>query len=357
MGERKAWEPTPVVLFTAIGAMLSLAACGGPPGGEAEPGREGGASPAQVDVKAVESARKEEERVAAQVKAAVGGIAPTQFEFCKAVIAGAKAYEAGKNDLQRSKARGDRAKAMKAVQPGPELWRGVVRELTTSPGGKAILVVEPLGCQDFAVRTAALELSDALRNVETLIPQDSPQFATLSAMAVGDQISFLAEFIPDAERVDAFDEVSVTERGSMTGGGFVARFLEVYPMQGALAVMKGEGDVVIAAINTRVGDDLAVMVIGASEKGIGVGIMSPDVVAGPVTMTSGGVTATSDWSAEKKGGGTVLTPPDRPVTGDLLAVLSTGWPIEVSAQGKNGAVAMTVPTNGLREFIAEHQAK
>jgi hypothetical protein len=149
--------------------------------------------------------------------------APTQRAFCEVLREHAKLYEAAPNDLKRSAVRNERGRALRAAVPGGrvERWIAQIKTLTTTSEGNAVLEMR-LYCLDlktFGIGTWNNELSDVLD--QTLIRRDSPDYAFLSDVSPGQDLTFNGSLVPD-ER-DGFREISLTERGSMLEGYFLLR--------------------------------------------------------------------------------------------------------------------------------------
>lgn len=186
----------------------------------------GCASPEEIEKMRLErearEQREEAERKAAET-AAWDALPTAERKFCEVLTEHAKLYAEADNDLKRSAVRLARSKALVAAVPGGKIqkWSAVVKTLTTTSQGNAVLEMT-LPCSDFGIGTTNNELSDAL--YETLIPIGSPAFATLSEMKAGSGIWFNGRLISDLERLDGWAEISLTERGSMTGGYFLMRF-------------------------------------------------------------------------------------------------------------------------------------
>lgn len=142
--------------------------------------------------------------------------------FCKVLEEHARMYAEAPNDLKRSAVRAARAKALRAAVPRGRVvrWLGTIKTLTTTGKGNAVLELE-LPCAPFGLGTWNNELSDI--GYDSLIPMGSPSFQALSNMAPGTPIRIDGTLIPDPDGLDAFGEVSMTEKGSMTGGFFLIR--------------------------------------------------------------------------------------------------------------------------------------
>ncbi len=147
--------------------------------------------------------------------------------FCSIIAESGRAYQAGDNDLKKSKVRGDRARALAQVLGNgiAEHWVGTVATLTTNGDGKAVFGIKlPCGA---SVGTWNNSLSDIGSN--TLISQSSAMFTTLSELEVGEwgkpgsKVRFDGMFI-SGSGPDGYGEKSLTEVGSMTDPDFVFRF-------------------------------------------------------------------------------------------------------------------------------------
>ena len=170
--------------------------------------------------RAEQSAKEEAERQAAE-QAKWAALPDSERAFCEALTTHRDIYRAADNDLKKSKARRDRAKALLAAVPSGRVqgWTGTVSTLTTTGDGNVVLVLS-LPCSDFSVGTTNNEFSDLLD--KTLISATSPVYDTLAEMSVGDSLTFGGQLLRDD--VNGWKGTSITELGSMTGEAFLIRF-------------------------------------------------------------------------------------------------------------------------------------
>jgi len=188
-------------------------------------------SPEEVARLEMERAKRDAERAEAQAQARADSEAAelakwealpkTERAFCDALKTYKAQYAAGGNDLKKSAARRDRAKAVVAGVPGGKVsqWQGTIQNLTTTGDGNVVLVVA-LPCGPFTVGTWNNELSDIMDR--TLISRESSAFNVLAELQEGSTITFSGTLLRD--ETDGFRTSSLTESGSMNGGQFLIRF-------------------------------------------------------------------------------------------------------------------------------------
>lgn len=152
---------------------------------------------------------------------------PIEQQFCDAVNAATSQYNqassAGSNQLKLSKLRSVRRAAILGAVHGKNAkdWVGTIDGMETTSDGKAVLDVKlPCGV---SVKTWNNGLSDISDN--TLIPQSSPVYDTISNLAKNSAITFSGKFF--SNDVNGFKEISVTEEGSMSDPEFLFRFAAV----------------------------------------------------------------------------------------------------------------------------------
>lgn len=103
-------------------------------------------------------------------------------------------------------------------------WQGIVSSLTTDQGGNyAFLVVK----SELNSRVKYMTVSSALFDdeTETAIKKGTALYRTLSDIAVGDRVVFIARFLPHSQRL--IREMSLTEQGSLSEPEFLVRFQDV----------------------------------------------------------------------------------------------------------------------------------
>jgi hypothetical protein len=123
-------------------------------------------------------------------------------------------------DLQRNIARRERCSAIDQLSPNAMNWLGTVEDISTGmfAGGKAELTVRI--AKNITVTTGPLG--------ETLISRDSPIFASLAKMKNGTRIRFSGKFLRNPK--DGFEELSLTEKGSMKAPAFTMKFDAIEPL-------------------------------------------------------------------------------------------------------------------------------
>lgn len=151
----------------------------------------------------------------------------TEQQFCDAVTKAKSDYEQamrdGANELKLSKIRSARKTAVLAAVGGGVVkgWVAEVYNLSTNGDGKAVFRVK-LPC-DVHLSTLADAFSDVQAN--TLIPQSSPLYDFISELNSGDKITISGKLFSDQQ--DGYDEVSFTEKGSLTDPVYVFKFSAV----------------------------------------------------------------------------------------------------------------------------------
>jgi hypothetical protein len=131
-------------------------------------------------------------------------------------------YGDASNEFQKSTVRRQRAERIASILPGrlANDWVGQVSSMQTTSDGLGILSVKLPGNTDIKVKTMDNGLSDI--GEHTLIPQGSPLYNQVASLAVGDQVAFSGRF--SSRDTDYIEEVSITEKGSMTEPDFVITF-------------------------------------------------------------------------------------------------------------------------------------
>jgi hypothetical protein len=148
-----------------------------------------------------------------------------QLAFINAVTRFYDDYREAPNELKKSALRAQRKQAIQQALGGSRSatdWAGTLKSMRTNSDGDAYIVVELDGA-DFTVQCWNNALSDMFDN--TLIPQSSSVFGTLSELSVGDRVVFSGTFASDEK--DFIGEQSITEYGSMTDPEFTFRFTNV----------------------------------------------------------------------------------------------------------------------------------
>lgn len=148
-----------------------------------------------------------------------------QDSFCEILTSHRDRYLAAGNDLQRSAVRRERGEALRGLlgRGGRfDGWVGKIKVLTTTGQGNAVLRLELLPCEGFTFGTASGELADV--GLGTLVPAGSELFSFLSETSEGNYLKMSGRFVPDPRGLDGWADTSLTERGSMTGAGFLVVF-------------------------------------------------------------------------------------------------------------------------------------
>lgn len=150
----------------------------------------------------------------------------TEKKFCTIVVGAGKKYKSssGENELKLSKIRGDRRNLLNATSASVTGWSGTIESLSTNSEGKAILSVK-LPCGDDDIDVLVQTWNNGLSDIEdnTLIPQSSKLYTTLSDLGTGKEITFSGTFLTGDE-TNGFHEASMSESGSMTSPEFIFRF-------------------------------------------------------------------------------------------------------------------------------------
>jgi hypothetical protein len=103
-------------------------------------------------------------------------------------------------------------------------WVGTVDKVDTTVSGGALLSISVMQNVDFG--TAPNSTLNAGSN--TLIPQDSPLYHTVSTLQPGQKIRFSGTLFSSA--TDCIQESSVTVGGSMTNPLFLIKFTSLTPL-------------------------------------------------------------------------------------------------------------------------------
>lgn len=98
---------------------------------------------------------------------------------------------------------------------------GRIDTLSSNNDGKGVLGLKI--SKNMVIKTWNNSFSDTSDG--TLIPTDSPLFATVSAMKIGDLVTFSGEFLPSPS--DCLRETSLSMPGGMADPEFLFRFTDV----------------------------------------------------------------------------------------------------------------------------------
>jgi len=137
-------------------------------------------------------------------------------------------YKKAPNEMKKSAIRTMRGVSIqKALNSSFNVsqWIGKIKKISTNGDGKGILEISLEGT-GFILKTWNNALSDMMAN--TLIPQNSDLFNTVSEMEKGQRIIFSGNFFP-SDKNDFVQESSMTEYGSMSTPEFIFRFNSVVP--------------------------------------------------------------------------------------------------------------------------------
>ena len=134
-------------------------------------------------------------------------------------------YMNAPNELKKSSIRTDRKTAIQEVLSSRKVehWVGVLTEMRTNTEGKAFITIKLAGSSNVVVKTWNNSLSDFDSN--TMIASDSPLYAIISELAIGDTVVFSGQFLSDDR--DYIKEGSLTEQGSMTAPEFIIQFTDI----------------------------------------------------------------------------------------------------------------------------------
>ena len=140
--------------------------------------------------------------------------AQSQSTFVELIDRFYRQFREATTDLQRNNARRERCSAIDQLSPNVVNWIGTVEDISTGmfASGKAELTVRI--AKNITVTTGSIG--------EMLISRDSPIFASLAKMKNGTRIRFSGKFQRDS--TDGFEELSLTEKGSMKAPSFVIKF-------------------------------------------------------------------------------------------------------------------------------------
>lgn len=157
-----------------------------------------------------------------------------QAAFCTVASEAARAYEAAKssgaNEIALSQARERRRSAFEAsdrtASGSVSDWIGTVEQVKTSMDGAASVEVRIPCDMTVTLKTANNMVSDALMG-GTMVKPETQLYAALAKLKSGERVRFSGSLILD--KTDHFQEMSVTEAGSMSEPEFLFRFSEMTP--------------------------------------------------------------------------------------------------------------------------------
>lgn len=153
----------------------------------------------------------------------------SELAFCEANTKTREAYAAAANDLVRSRLAKERQKAIAAAM-GPKDsfsdWVATLEKLTTTGDGRAVVEIK-LSC-GVVVGTQNNDFSDALSLTRTTIAPDTPLYQQLEHMTAGQSVIVSGSMVRTRRGGD-FDDMSLTERGSVNDPKWLAKFSEIRP--------------------------------------------------------------------------------------------------------------------------------
>jgi hypothetical protein len=155
------------------------------------------------------------------------GLSEENLEFIEIVSSTREEYEKAENELQKTQVRKKRMQSFESLWPiehddSFSNWKGEMVDMGTTSDQRAWLYIRPLGIDNVLIQTLSNALSD--HGTGSLISTDSPIYDAVSTLSKGDIVYFSAMFTtPDGDK-DYFEDVSLTENGSMTEPGFVVKF-------------------------------------------------------------------------------------------------------------------------------------
>ena len=157
-------------------------------------------------------------------------VPPQQQAFTDVVIPFIDKYEAAPNELKKSALRSDRKTAIANVFSGSlefTDWIGTIKTMETTSEGNAHLEIK-LYRTAIQIENNNNEVSAALGD-KTLIAKGSELFNKVSELAEGTQVKVSGMF--QKGRLDFIDELSLTEKGSMTDPAFAVKFIKIEKVQ------------------------------------------------------------------------------------------------------------------------------
>ena len=218
-GDAPAKKKTSALGYVALGA-IAVVAWQGLSGKPKEAASGAGSKPAQV----VETSQP-----GATVEPAEPPMPKEQQAFHDAIVAARAAYDSAENDLAKGGTRPARGAAICGAVEGRKVdgWVGTVYALSTNSEGKGVLSIEMPG--DIWLSTWNNALSDI--SSDTLIDPASSLFSDLAKLSEGQKVTFSGSLFSDKEKIDCFDEKSLSLPGSMEQPEFVFDFSDVVAAQ------------------------------------------------------------------------------------------------------------------------------
>jgi hypothetical protein len=160
--------------------------------------------------------------ISAQVTS-VSRASSSEETFISAVTESRDAYRAAQNDMAKGGTRSARKAAICAAMSSLSVkgWTGKISELSSNGDGKGVVGITI--ADGVQIKTWNNSLSDI--EDYTLINPTTGLFRRLSAMKVGDNVSFSGSFV--VNEIDCVKEASFTLSGSMLEPEFIFRFSDI----------------------------------------------------------------------------------------------------------------------------------
>ena len=152
----------------------------------------------------------------------------SEDQFLAIIDQASAAYDAGSNDMAKGAARPARAHSICNAATGVQAseWRGTVETLSSNNEGKGVLTVRL--SPRATVSTTNNALSDSM-GMHTLIDPSSDVFRAATALHEGQAVIFSGSFAQNDK--DCFEEMSMTQEGSMHDPEFLFAFSSVRAAQ------------------------------------------------------------------------------------------------------------------------------
>jgi uncharacterized protein YecT (DUF1311 family) len=147
--------------------------------------------------------------------------------FISVIVDARSEYYNGSNELIKGAARVHRRGRLCQVMQSLTVrgWTGAVANLSSSSGGKGVLVVSI--APNITIMTTNNDFSDSIDH--TLIDPSSNVFSQVASLSKGQRILFSGSFLPN--QTDCVREASMTQEGSMTDPEFLFHFADVKAAQ------------------------------------------------------------------------------------------------------------------------------
>lgn len=147
-----------------------------------------------------------------------------QNAFVAVINESADSYQSMGTELQKTNVRRERASRLCSVKPNARVvsWSGTVAQVTSKSGGEAGLVIR------LSSRVKFKSANRAFSN--NMIKPNNPLYARLLSINIGQKVFFDGYLYSDSR--DCFDEMSITERGSVMDPEFRFQFTDVIVFPG-----------------------------------------------------------------------------------------------------------------------------